>query len=63
MAYLKRVHIRERTYYYIVKSVRRGDEVVKKVLEYLGAEPTPERLKKALDYWGVKKGPDRMREK
>jgi hypothetical protein len=54
MAHLKRVRIRGRTYYYVVKSVRRGDEVSKKVLEYLGADPSPARLKRALTYWGVK---------
>ena len=54
MAYLKRVRIRERTYVYVVKSVRRGDEVTKKVLEYLGSDPDPKRLRKAMEYWGVK---------
>jgi hypothetical protein len=53
MAYLKRVRIRERTYFYIVKSVRRGDDVTKKVLEYLGSNPSQTRLNRALRYWGV----------
>lgn len=54
MAYLKRVRIRQRTYVYVVKSVRRGDDVTKKVLEYLGSDPSPARLRKAMEYWGVK---------
>lgn len=51
MAYLKRVRVGERSYFYIVRSVRRGDEVTKRVLEYLGAEPTPERVEQAIQYW------------
>ena len=54
MAHLKRVTVGKGTYYYIVQSVRRGDSVSKKVLEYLGRDPDPKRLKKALEYWGVK---------
>ena len=62
MAYLKRVTIGRWTYIYIVQSVRRGDRVTKKVLEYLGRDPEPRRLKKALEYWGVKpKGAKRKR--
>jgi len=59
MAYLKRVTIGKRIYLYIIKSVRRGDRVEKKVLEYLGAEPGADRLRKALTYWGVKEKPGR----
>ncbi len=54
MAYLKRVTVGKRTYYYIVKSVRRGDSVTKKVLEYLGRDPDLKRLKRAMEYWGVR---------
>ena len=61
MAYLKRVRIRERTYVYVVKSVRRGDDVTKKVLEYLGSDPSPARLRKAMEYWGVKSDGPRMK--
>jgi hypothetical protein len=53
MAYLKRVRVGNGTYLYVVQSVRRGDSVSKKVLEYLGRDPDPKRLKKALEYWGV----------
>ena len=41
-------------YLYIVKSVRSGDKVSKKVLEYLGGDVDRRRLRRALDYWGVK---------
>jgi hypothetical protein len=51
MAHLKRVRIGQRSYCYIVRSVRRGDTVTKKVLEYLGAEPTQERIEEAIRYW------------
>ncbi len=51
MAHLKRVRIRDRTYYYVVQSVRRGDAITKKVLQYLGPEPDPARVKRALAYW------------
>ena len=54
MAHLKRVRIREGTYFYIVQSVRRGDKVTQKTLEYLGRDPEPARLRRALRYWGVK---------
>lgn len=53
MAYLKRQRIGRQTYYYIMQSVRRGDKVTKKVLEYLGRDPDPKRLKRAMRYWGV----------
>ena len=53
MAYLKRVHLRQHTYLYIVQSVRSGDTVSKKVLEYLGRDPDPVRLRRALRYWKV----------
>jgi hypothetical protein len=42
-------------YYYIMKSVRKGDRVTTKVLEYLGESPSRERLRRACEYWGVKK--------
>jgi len=56
VAYL-RVTTREsgRRYYYICRSVRKGDRVTTRVLEYLGAAPSRERLKRALEYWGVGK--------
>jgi len=54
MAFIRTVTKRKATYYYVVKSVRRGDTVRQKVLEYLGRDPTPARLRKALVYWGVK---------
>lgn len=54
MAHLKRVHIGGKMYLYIVKSVRSGDKVSKKVLEYLGGDVDRRRLRRALDYWGVK---------
>ncbi len=53
MAYLKKVTIGKGTYLYIVQSVRRGDSVTKKVLEYLGRDPDPKKLKRALRYWRV----------
>ena len=57
MAYLKRVTIGSGTYCYIVKSIRRGDKVSPKVLEYLGRADKldPKRLRRACEYWGVTK--------
>jgi hypothetical protein len=57
MAYLKRQRIGNHVYCYILQSVRRGDKVGKRVLEYLGRDPDPKRLKRALAYWGVKAKP------
>jgi len=57
MAYLRTISKGNKTYYYICKSVRRGDKVRQKVLEYLGRDPDAKRLKRALKYWGVKKKP------
>ena len=59
MAYLKRVTVGKVSYLYIVQSVRRGDSVTKKVLEYLGRDPSKARLAAAIKYWkvGVKKKP------
>ena len=53
MAHLKRVTIRKATYFYIVQSVRRGDKVTQKILEYLGRDPSKARLAAALKYWKV----------
>ena len=53
MAHLKKVTIGKGTYFYIVQSVRRGDSVSKKVLEYLGRDPDKKRLREALKYWKV----------
>ena len=61
MAYLKRVTVGKVSYLYIVQSVRRGDSVTKKVLEYLGRDPDPKRLKRACTYWGVKGKPGKER--
>ncbi|MCI0410654.1 MAG: hypothetical protein L0191_19200 [Acidobacteria bacterium] len=55
MAFLKRKRVRGNIYYYIVRSVRCGDTVHEKVLEYLGRDPEPARLRRALRYWGVKR--------
>lgn len=41
-------------YFYIMRSVRKGDKVIPKVCEYLGRDPDPKRLAKACRYWGVK---------
>jgi len=57
MAYLKRQRIGQRTYFYVMQSVRSGDKVTKKVLEYLGRDPDPKRLRAALRYWKVKTSP------
>ena len=54
MAFLRTVTQGKRTYYYVVQSVRRGDSVTPKILEYLGRDPDPKRLKRALTYWRVK---------
>ena len=40
-------------YYYVVKSVRKGNKVTTKVLEYLGESPSRQRLAAAKAYWGV----------
>ena len=53
MAYLRKQRIGRWTYFYIMKSVRRGKKVSGKVLEYLGRDPDPKRLKRALRYWKV----------
>src|SRR5467141_1405111 len=54
MAYLRRVTARNGTYYYVVESARRGDDVSKKVLEYLGLEPDAETIARAARYWRVR---------
>ncbi len=54
MSFLRIKRVGEARYYYIVKSVRKGDEVIPRILEYLGRDPEPARLKRALTYWGVK---------
>jgi len=54
MAYLRKNRTPSGTYFYIMKSVRKGNKVNGKLLEYLGRDPDPKRLRKALDYWGVK---------
>ncbi len=43
-------------YIYVMKSIREGDRVFGKVLEYLGRadKVMPERLRRACEYWGVK---------
>ena len=61
MAYLIRKEIGPGTYYYIIQSYRRGGKVKKKILEYLGRDPDPERLKCALEYWRVKAKPGKGR--
>ena len=61
MAFLriqKRVNSR---YYIIIRSVRRGNKVVSKTLEWLGRDPDPKRLKRAMEYWGVKAKPGKGR--
>jgi len=58
MAYLRVLRQkRGASYYYILKSVRRGGRVKSIVLEYLGRDPEPARLKRALEYWSVKAKP------
>lgn len=47
--------------FYITKSVRKGDNVYPKTLEYLGRDPGPARLKRALAYWRVKRKPGKGR--
>jgi hypothetical protein len=54
MAYLRILHKSGTTYYYIIRSERRGNKVRSRILEYLGREPDPKRLKRAMEYWGVK---------
>jgi hypothetical protein len=53
VAYLVVRRVKGSRYYYIAESKRKGEKVVQKTLEYLGLEPTPERLKKACAYWKV----------
>jgi hypothetical protein len=55
MAYLRKQRVGNSTYYYILKSVRKGGKVTSKMLEYLGRDPDRKRLKRAMEYWGVKK--------
>jgi hypothetical protein len=54
MAYLKRLLKGRYEYLYIVRSERKGNRVIPRVLEYLGRDPDPKRLKRALAYWHVK---------
>ena len=54
MAYLAVKKVKRFRYFYIVESVRRGDKVGKKILEYLGRDPDKKRLSAALRYWKVK---------
>ncbi len=55
MAYLRKQCVGNSIYYYILKSVRKGDKVTSKMVEYLGRDPDPKRLRRAMEYWGVKK--------
>ena len=63
MAYLRKQLIDGQHYYYVVKSVRQGDKVISKVLEYLGpvSKVSRDRLKKAMEYWGVKALPKKRK--
>ena len=56
MAYLRKQRVGNNTYFYIMRSVRKGKKVSGKVLEYLGREDKidPKRLRAALRYWKVK---------
>ncbi len=57
VAYLRRQRALNGTeYLYIATSVRRGDRVLHKILEYLGRadKVTSRRLAAAKRYWGVK---------
>jgi hypothetical protein len=53
MAYLRILRKSGTQYVYIMRSVRKGQRVIPKVLEYLGRDPDPVRLKRALAYWRV----------
>jgi hypothetical protein len=53
MAFLRARRIGKGTYYYILENRRRGSKVEQKTLEYLGRDPSPERLARALKYWRV----------
>jgi hypothetical protein len=55
MAYLRRTRIGGAAYVYVMQSVRRGEKVESRILEYLGREDkiAPARLQKAITYWGV----------
>jgi hypothetical protein len=53
MAYLRIKTIKGGRYFYIVKSVRKGGKVFPKTLEYLGRDPSSDRLKRAMRYWKV----------
>ena len=55
MAYLRITRVKGHSYYYIVRSERKGNKVRGRILEYLGRDPDPARLKRAMRYWGVKK--------
>ncbi len=55
MAFLVIKKVKKGSYFYIIKSVRKGRRVVPRILEYLGRDPDPKRLKRALRYWGVKR--------
>ena len=54
MAFLRAQRKRSGHYYLIVKNERRGGRVVQRCLEYLGKDPSEERLRRALHYWNVK---------
>lgn len=53
MAYLVVRKVKGSRYYYIAESKRKGDKVVQKTLEYLGSNPTRDRLEQASRYWKV----------
>jgi hypothetical protein len=54
--FIRKKRIKGRTYYYLVKSVRLGERIVQKYLEYFGAvEPTKRQLELARKKHGGKK--------
>ena len=57
MAYLRLLRQGKRSYYYVMRSERKGKQVRARVLEYLGRSPSRERLAAAKAYWGVKAKP------
>ena len=63
MAYLVVRRVNGSRYFYIAESKRKGGKVVQKTLEYLGLEPSPERLKRACRYWKVTPNPAKRRKK
>ena len=53
MAFIRKQRKGKTDYYSVVENRRRGEKVTQKVLEYIGKDPSLERLAAAAKYWKV----------